>query len=355
MIGFNTGSNRTLSLSGPTGAPILWALPFLLLFFGSLESAVRLPAVQDKLSFPRMGSRHSQVGAKYTRLQAFVRAVGHVDCIAIGSSTVDQAFDPVIFASAYQAETGEPIHCFNFAIDAIVPSASSKIAAILVEDFRPDLLIIGTDARDLTVAEDARDITVVTETPWVRYRSGQPDLRGWLMEHSYTYRYAYQMNLLVRGQYSEAVRQEESGSVALGQTPQDAIDLTVTQVDYAYKDEGLMAYYRERLGNFEILPENTDGLRRMLAINGAQTRIILVEMPVPPAYFRFFDNPAADYSAFLTHVEQLAAQTQAPFWKTTELGLIPDDGWVDFSHVNTTGANAFSTWLGHKVGALAHE
>lgn len=334
------------------GIPLLWALPFLLLFFGLLEVATRQPAFQDGLSFPRLGSRHSQIGAKYTRLQALARAVGRVDCIAIGSSTVDQAFDPVIFGSAYQAETDQAIHCFNFAIDAIVPSATSKIAAILVEDFRPGLLIIGTDARDLTIAEDDRDITVVTETPWVRYRSGQPDLLGWLMEHSYTYRYAYQINRLISGQYSEVVRLAESDSVALGQTPEEAVDLAVTQVDYPSRDEGLAAYYRDRLSNFEILPENIDGLRRMLALNGSQSQVILVEMPVPPSYFGFFSNPAADYNAFLAQVQQLADQAQVPFWKTTELDLIPDDGWFDFSHVNIIGADAFSTWLGHKVGAL---
>ena len=30
--------------------------------------------------------------------------------------------------------------------------------------------------------------------------------------------------------------------------------------------------------------------------------------------------------------------------------MIPDDGWVDYSHLNTKGAKIFSEWLAHRVG-----
>lgn len=337
------------------GSTALLALLFLLVLFGSLEVVARQPEFQSRLSYPRLGSRHSQLGPKYARLQALQREVGHVDCVAIGSSTMDQALDPVVFAAAYQAETGQPIHCFNFAIDAIAPSTSCYIAEILVEDFRPDLLIVGTDARDLTVAQTDRDVTVVAETPWVRYRSGQFDVRGWLMQTFYAYRYAWHFRQLLRGQLGDISRAEASPSVTLGQTPEESVDRGVTLRDPPHKDEGLYAYYHARLGNYQILPENTAGLREILRLNSPQTRVILVEMPVPAGFFHFFRDPVADYNAFLTQVQQLADLDAVPFWKTTELNLIPDNGWFDFSHVNTVGADAFSQWLGHQVGRLSSE
>lgn len=348
-------THGTVPLTRFRGSPFLWAFPFLLIMFGLLELLTRQPEFQDRLSFPRMGSRHSQIGMKYTRLLALQRETGGIDCIAVGSSTVDQAFDPVVFAEAYQAETGSPIRCFNFAIDAMAPSATSILAAILVEDFRPHMLIIGTDARDLTIPKDDPDLTVVTETPWIRYRGGEFDLAGWLMEHSYTYRYAWHINQLLRGWYAGVQREPETASVALGQTPQQTVDRTVLLPRYPQPDEYLAAYYRAHLQNFRVLPENVEGLRSMLAMNSSQTRVILVEMPVSPSYFGFFRNPEKDYGAFIKAGQQLAGEYGVPFWKTTELNLIPDNGWFDFGHVNVTGAHAFSTWLGHKVASLEQE
>lgn len=337
----------------PMGGTILLAIPFLLSLLGLLEWMVRQPSFQDRVAFPYMGSRHSQIGAKYARLLALEREVGHVDCIAIGSSTMDQAFNPIVFAAAYQEKTGQPIHCFNFAIDAIVPSANRQIAAILVEDFRPDLLIVGTDARDLAIEEDDQDVTVVTETPWVRYRSGQCDIRGWLMEYSYAYRYGWSVKQLLRGQITEVLREEETPAVVLGQTPKESTGVNIEAP--AHEDEYLTAYYRERLGNYRILPENTTGLRQILNMNGASTRVILVEMPVPSAFFQFFGNPKADYNAFVTEVEQLTDESQVPFLRTLDLNVVPDHGWFDFSHVNTIGAGAFSEWLGDRIGMLAQK
>lgn len=354
LLGQTNRSAKPWSARPPTGVAILLALPFLLLLFGALEIVVRQPAVHDRLGYPRMGSRHGQLGSKYARLQTLVLEVGHVECIAIGSSTVDQAFNPIAFAAAFQAETERSLTCFNFAIDAIVPAASHQIAAILIADFQPDLLIVGTDARDLTIAENEWDVTVITETPWVRYRSGQFSVRGWLTEHIYVYRYGQQIKQLIQGNLAEALRPVTPPAIALGQNPKAVTGWRVGSGEIPNQDEALLTYYRDRLGDFRILPENTAGLRQIMNINSPHTQVIVVEMPVTPDYLRFFRDPDADYDAFLTHLHQLAYAHHTPFWTTLELNLIPDDGWFDFSHVNVVGADIFSAWLGHKVGVLSH-
>jgi hypothetical protein len=38
------------------------------------------------------------------------------------------------------------------------------------------------------------------------------------------------------------------------------------------------------------------------------------------------------------------------FLETTRLDLIPDDGWADYSHLNSKGAVIFSKWLGKQLG-----
>lgn len=329
-------------------------LASLLFILGLFDFVLRLPTVQSTLVAPRLGSRHSQLGAKYAYLSTLLWKTGHIDCIAIGSSTMDQALNPIVFAAAYEVETGKSIRCFNFAIDAIVPSANRYIAEILVEDFSPDLLVVGTDARDFTVAENDRDITVITDTPWVRYRSGKFDILGWLTENVYTYRYAWHLQRMIHGQFDELMRPQVAPSISLGQTPEETSAPRVTSFDFPHKDEGLIAYYHERLGNYHVRPENTAGLEEILSMSNGQTQVILVEMPVPAGFFHFFSNPEADYAAFVEHAQILADQNQVLFVRTTGLELIPDNGWFDFSHVNVIGADAFSKWLGHEIVTMWH-
>jgi hypothetical protein len=73
-------------------------------------------------------------------------------------------------------------------------------------------------------------------------------------------------------------------------------------------------------------------------------------MPVPDTYFYFFDKDGVMYQAFLDLVESSASKNQVMFIKTSGLNLIPNDGWVDYAHVNTKGAAIFSEWLGIQIG-----
>jgi hypothetical protein len=84
--------------------------------------------------------------------------------------------------------------------------------------------------------------------------------------------------------------------------------------------------------------------------NGSATKVIVVEMPVSDGLYYFFGNGRADYNRFIAEVFKLAAQYNVSFWQTEPLVSIPEDGWEDYSHLNTTGAKLFSTWLGQQVG-----
>ena len=86
--------------------------------------------------------------------------------------------------------------------------------------------------------------------------------------------------------------------------------------------------------------------------NEADTQVIIVEMPVSDGLYYFFDNGKTDYNRFVVNVRELANRYEVPFWQTEPLDSIPDDGWSDYSHLNVTGAEIFSTWLGQQVGKL---
>jgi hypothetical protein len=87
-----------------------------------------------------------------------------------------------------------------------------------------------------------------------------------------------------------------------------------------------------------------------MAYNRTESRVIVVEMPVSDGLYYFFENGTADYDRFVDGVTELATLHDVPFWRTEPLDSIPDDGWLDYSHLNTAGAEIFSIWLGEEVG-----
>jgi hypothetical protein len=104
-----------------------------------------------------------------------------------------------------------------------------------------------------------------------------------------------------------------------------------------------------------MLHENLEGVESIMEYNQLGSPVILVEMPVSDGLYYFFGNRESDYNRFLTRVGELATLHQVPFWQTEPLDFIPDNGWVDYTHLNKTGAEIFSTWLGQQVGRAEHQ
>ena len=99
-----------------------------------------------------------------------------------------------------------------------------------------------------------------------------------------------------------------------------------------------------------MLHENLEGLESIMAYTDLGISVILVEMPVADGLYYFFGNRESDYNRFVARVDAVASRDQVPFWQTEPLDFIPDNGWVDYTHLNRTGAEIFSTWLGQQVG-----
>jgi hypothetical protein len=104
-----------------------------------------------------------------------------------------------------------------------------------------------------------------------------------------------------------------------------------------------------------MLRDNLDGLESIMEYNQSGTPVILVEMPVSDGLYYFFGNRKSDYNRFLTRVGELATLYHVPFWQTKSLNFIPDNGWVDYSHLNKTGAKIFSIWLGQQVARAENQ
>jgi hypothetical protein len=322
------------------------------------EWIARSEVFQAPLTPPKMGSRHYQLGHKLALLNRLARKTGHVDCIMLGSSMVDSGFDPAAFETAYKERTGQEIHCFNFGIDASTAASTAALTRIVVEDYHPRLLIIGTDARDYAVPRKDPDPAVILNTPWVAYRQGKFSLEGWLLDHSYLYRYRQHLGRLVRFQFDDTLWSNTKLNYEIlsdGFTPLNKVSAYINDPPNPGDNSFEVRYYTRIYSSYQMLQENLDSLESIAQYNQTGTPVILVEMPVSDGLYYFFGHRKADYNRFLTRVSELATLYRVPFWQTEPLDFIPDNGWMDYSHLNQTGAEIFSTWLGQQVARAEHE
>lgn len=341
-----------LRLTRPSLHLPLLTLLFLLILTGMAEAVVRQPAFQSRLMAPTLNTRHRQFEVQWHRLQQVAQEDGRVDCIVLGNSMVVSGFDPLVFARAYQEETGETLTCFNFGVDAIPTMPAGALAKILIEDYQPRLFIYGLDARDLAVARTDRDTTVILDMPWVQYRMGHFNLEGWLIEHSALYRYRRLLYNLSRFQYRDTLRSyygPETARGRLGYDPDETVADYINVPPDPNNPEFQIQYYYRLLSDYQLDAENQAGLEMLLAQQQAPGQFLVLEMPVPDTYFFFFGDAAADHDTFTRYVNETSARYHVPFWQTSSLRLFPDDSWMDYSHLNAKGAEIFSAWLGHQI------
>lgn len=351
MVGRDGLSNSTLQLERPSSRVIALTALFLGVFVSAAEFIVRQPQVQANLPFPGLNGQHRQMERQWHRLEVLTRSGVNIDCIALGNSMVLNGFIPAVFDREFYEGSGERISCFNFGVDGMSPVSTSALAQILMETYHPRLLVFGTDARDFAVAQDSWENTVFTDMSWIQYRLGRFNVPGWLVDHSYLYRYRYVLADMMRlsiqkGQYATSSQYgfESTDDVF-------PVNLPPNPNDPAYQ----IQYYYSILDNYSVLPENQIALRQILAQQDETTTIVAVEMPVTDSYFRFFDDPAADYDEFLDVLRTTTTEYHVQLLETTHLDLIPDDGWMDYSHLNNKGAVVFSEWLGQEIGGLVSE
>jgi hypothetical protein len=345
--------SNTLRLNKISSKTLWLTLVLLLVFGGIAEAVVRTELFQAPLTPPKMGSSHYQLGHKLAWLDAEIERNGPVDCLMLGSSMTDASMNPEIFEDAYWEVTGRDLHCFNFGINASSAASTAAMARILIEDYSSRLLIIGTDPRDYALPLDDPDVVAALDSTWMRYRLGNFSLDGWLTDVSYLYRYRQHISRLLRFTFKDTLWSDTKLNYPIlpnGYTPINTVNLNVDlppdPLDTSYE----VTYYSRIYSSYEMLDVNLKALEEIMEYNKKGTQVIVVEMPVSDGLYYFFGNGEADYNRYVARISELANQYQIPFLQTEPLDLIPDDGWSDYSHLNTTGAEGFSLWLGQQVG-----
>jgi hypothetical protein len=322
------------------------AVPLLAVLLGALEGLARTAFAQSRLLTPSVSSDVDYMSVKLAALEQFVEENGPPDCLIVGSSMTAWGVDVQSLSTAYREVTGQPITCFNFALQAANAAEMSRWVEVLARKYHPWLVIYPNSAWDYNPVATAE----VLEPAWLDYQQGQFTVEGWLVDHSYAYRYYLTYAGWTRSDFSPklAERAELETQLALRDgfdAKTGVMDVSVIPDPHDYVIGSHLAYF------YEVSAEDFAGLQHMVNfLHGQGIELVLVEVPLPATFMVFFDKGQTDYEKYVEQVGGYAASQGVPFWWTLPLDLIPDDGWYNYSHLNQDGAEVFSVWLGQRLG-----
>jgi len=345
--------------SRPWIKTLLLTVIFFTLIVGIMETLLRSRWMQAWVDVPYPTQGYRSADDAFRTLDAYTWENGNPDCIFLGSSLVAVGIYPAYFEEAYKEQNGVAITCFNFGVSVATASSMGPLAHILVDLYRPKILIIGTAPRSYVERASYAPEENFQNTPWAQYHLGRFNLQGWALEHFYTFR-------LLAGLPGLLFPAEPEDTAEDGGTKRPEVIARGTPGNYApllYFNPGAPLFSirnrepvtRQRISQtYEFSEIDFTGFKQVIELGGEPGLIlVVVEMPSPKL---FFSDPEgapqpSEESVFRQVVAGYARQHGVSFWMTNELNLIPFEYFADSSHLYVSGAIDFSRWLGRQVGA----
>ena len=295
-----------------------------------------------------LGNYHYQFEIKWFQLERYVEKHGGVDVILLGSSLVNSGLDPDAINAALLYTGQEPLRIFNFGVEGLTIEPNSFVAELLIETYHPKVLIFGTEIRDYAANNGVEVAGKFLSDPWVRYQQGEFSIRGWLTEHSAAYRvflaYRNWMTWSFAEQRSTIVSRTDKLTDAGYDVENNTTDIANHPPDPADPED---AAAFETFAGFEYAPERTAMLESLLALGESSgPQIILLEMPVSPTFYGYFENGLDEHNDFVALVSQIAEENDVVFLHGFEENDLPPDSRSDRVHLNKIGAQYFSQEVG---------
>jgi hypothetical protein len=350
-----TSNNSSLIIDRPIGGTLLRALFVLVILLAVLEGAARTPWVVRQLGTPSFGSYHYQFEIKWFQLQKYVDKHDGVDILFLGSSLVNSGIEPEAVNQAWMQATGEPaLRIFNFGVEGLTIAPNSVLARILVETYHPRVIIFGTEIRDYAANNGVETAEKFLSDAWIQYRTGKFNLRGWLAEYSAAYRYFLAYRNWMSWDFAENHSNVIKRTNALTDDGYD-IENRVAENPYLPPDpsdpEDAEAF--AVFAGFEIADSRLNDLNDLLGImQASDTRVMVVEMPVTPQFFEYFEAGEEAHQEFLTVVSDKVTAAGSIFYPGIPEEQLPENGRSDRVHLSKYGATVFSQYLGEWLGEL---
>ena len=340
-------SRQTLQLTPSKSSPLLRGILYFLLTIPLILLGAEIVArslLGDLLPAPSVNADSFLFDAKIYGLEGQVRRDGGLDCLFIGSSVTNSDIDPAIVEQVYADRTGETIHCYNLGMPAMTVENATALADAIIARFHPKVIIYPVLSRDIRHLVATADF--IEKTDWLKTNRGQPSLKGWLVNHSYAYRYFITWRYWLVTDNRSKMKSKVLWLTPKGFQPAAGIlnpypaNLTLTP---------------KRLSEVWTDPTRKPALVQFLALQQKGVRIVLIESPV-------YRDPSVDAATdpawqiyenkYIIPFQQIADENGIPFWRSdTVSAQIPKTQWYDWIHLNGDGALPFSQWLGEQMAA----
>lgn len=330
-------SRETLTFSKPSLRGILYFLLTIPLVLLAAEIVARSP-LGSLLPAPSVNADSFLFDAKVYALESQVRRDGRLDCLFIGSSVDNVGIDPQTIERVYYEQTGETIHCFNIGYPAMTVENAAAFAETVISKFSPRLIIYTFIPRDLT--DVTYTVDFLEKSPWFASNETDNSITGWLVNHSYAYRYYLTWRYLLVNDNRIKRLEEIQNLTVKGFQP-------ATGIRDPYPETITMT--AEYISQVWDTPRPQQALEQLIALQSSNVRILLVEGAIyrDAEYTALWEAYERDY---IPSLEQLAQEQGVLFWRTEAASSqIPKAHWYDWLHLNRAGALTFSQWLGEQL------
>jgi len=331
---------------------VLWKglLVFLVLLIG-LECIARLPAVRSRIPLRSFGFSDYLFEIKWQKLKSYTDENGAPDVIILGNSMVNTGIDPLVINSRLNELSGKSLTIFNFGVEGLNLASVPQVAKIILENYHPKVLIIGTDIRDYSLRMDQEPTLEFLKTDWLRYKAGSFTLNGWLIDHSVL----LQDFLLARNwyqpdfhdQFMTVYKRFKDVNAAGYELDRHLPDTAYQAPDPANpSDKTLFDQFRNYTydaGRLAILVQLVELGRQY------DTSVIFLEMPLQKTMYQFFDQPDQTRVEFLGLIQPIIQKAGGNLIETPIYTDIPDADWGNRTHLNLNGAPIFSKYLAEQL------
>jgi hypothetical protein len=229
---------------------------------------------------------------------------------------------------------------------AMTVENATALADAVITRFHPKVIIYPVLSRDISHLVATADF--IEKSDWLKANRGEVTPKGWLVNHSYAYRYFLTWRYwLVTGNRAKMTSEvkwltPEGFQPAAGIRDPYPANLTMTP---------------KRLAEVWADPTRRPALEAFLALQKRGVRIVLVEGPV-------YRDPSVDPATipswqiyenqYIATFQQIADENGIPFWRSDAVAIqIPKLLWYDWIHLNGEGAVPFSQWLGEQLAENA--
>ncbi|MBN2388710.1 MAG: hypothetical protein JXB85_16960 [Anaerolineales bacterium] len=339
--------------STPPPKPILPSLllagVFLLLLAAGIEGLVRTPWAAAHLpAYRSVGNFHTQFEIKWFRFQEYIAQEGGVDVLILGNSLANTGVDPVTMSWGVHLQTGGRLRVFNFGVEGMTVYTIREIAALLLEQSQPQVLIYVVRVRDfVTVIRPATEYRFL-EDPWVRYRRGDVNFSGWLYDHSSALQAYLPYRNWMRADFPDTLYTRMHRSLVTthaGYEPDRKIVTIGSQLTAEDPWYPICAVYAE----FELDASQFDQYRALIALGQAHgAQVIIAEVPAHPTAIECMGG-MEEHQQFEEAVAAAIHQAGGIFIPADFSLPIPSDGHSDLEHLNYLGAPYFSSYLADQL------